>query len=64
MFRFSFVGAYEKEKVFDVTHHVIVETSEVAIDHMRGTAGETRRLYNRRSGSQIENTNERTELEK
>jgi hypothetical protein len=59
MFRFSFVGVYEKEKGFGVTHHVIADTSEVTIDHVRETAGETRRPYKRRSGRQTENTNGR-----
>jgi hypothetical protein len=33
--RFSFVGLYEKEKVFDITHHGIAGISESAIDHTR-----------------------------
>jgi hypothetical protein len=32
---FSFVGVYEEEKVFDITHHGIAGISESSIDHTR-----------------------------
>jgi hypothetical protein len=42
---FSFVGPYEEEKVFDITHHGIAGISDSTIDHTREMFRETRRQY-------------------
>jgi hypothetical protein len=57
--RFSFVGLYEKEKVFDITHHGIAGISESAIDHTREIFRETRLYSGQQRGRYREKTSDK-----
>jgi hypothetical protein len=60
--RFSFVGPYEEEKVFDITHHGSAGISDSTIDHKRENVQGNKKTVQR--PTERKNKRERRELEK